>query len=69
MNRYQRLRYEKGVTIAEISRVSGVSRPTLSRLEDEDREPTAPVAKALADYYGLTIQQLLGVDEPNGAAL
>lgn len=64
MNRFRKLRYEHGLTISELARGSGVSRPTLARLEEDNTVPTAPVAKALADYYLMTVEQLL--DESNG---
>lgn len=67
MNRYKRIRYEAGLTISEVSRGSGVSRPTVTSLEESDKVPSAPVAKALADFYGVSVQQLVGPsDEPNG---
>lgn len=63
MNRFLMLRYEKGLTRAEVAIGSGVTAQTLKRLENDDTErPSAPVAKALADYYKMSVADLLGVD-------
>jgi transcriptional regulator with XRE-family HTH domain len=66
MTRLKLLRYERGLTRAEVVAATGVPLGTLQKLEDgHSSEPTAPVAKKLADFYELTVAQLLGL-EPNG---
>lgn len=62
MNRFEQLRFERGLTVRDVQRGAGLSYPTLARLE-RGGEPSAPVAKALADFYGITVGELLG---PNG---
>ena len=60
MNRLRRLRYEKGATALEVAAATGISRRTLDRYEDPECDglPTAPVAKALADYYGVPMEAI-----------
>jgi transcriptional regulator with XRE-family HTH domain len=62
MNRFEQLRFERGLTIRDVQRGAELSYPTLIRLE-RGGEPTAPVAKKLADFYGITVAGLLG-NEP-----
>jgi transcriptional regulator with XRE-family HTH domain len=67
MNRFKALRYERGLTIIEVARGAQVSRPTLYDLEREGAElPSAPIAKKLADFYGLTVAELLGTPSTAG---
>lgn len=62
MNLFKLLRYERGLTIGEVASGAGVSRPTISALEAaEQPKPSAPVARALADFYGISVAELLGV--------
>jgi|GEM_PF-4785296 len=69
MSRWEALRYARGVTRAELARETGISRSTLERLERPDspgrqqtKTPTAPVASALARFYGVAVEQLLNGD-------
>lgn len=63
MNRFALLRYEKGLTREAVASGSGVSVQTLKRLENDDTDtPSAPTAKALADFYGLSVADLLGIE-------
>lgn len=69
MNRYELMRYERGLTRARVARESGVSVTTIIGLEDGSvAKPSAPTAAALARVYGMTVAQLLGVDEPQTEA-
>lgn len=63
MNRYERLRYEKGATIGDVAKATGRARSTLRELEtSDDPRPSAPTAKALADFYGISVAELLGLE-------
>lgn len=65
MNRFKALRYERGLTIAEVARGAQVSRPTLYDLERDGAEmPSAPIAKKLADFYGMAVADLVAADMP-----
>jgi transcriptional regulator with XRE-family HTH domain len=68
LNRWALLRYERGLTLTEVADGSGVSTSTLKRLESDDKRPNAPTAKALADFYGLSITELLADPDPETKA-
>lgn len=73
LNRFERLRYERGLTQQEVADGAGISRGTVMRLEQlRNAKPTAHVANALARFYGLTVSELLSDapvdDEPRRAA-
>jgi transcriptional regulator with XRE-family HTH domain len=58
------LRIERGWTLDELSRQSGISRATLSRLENCETSPTANILGKLCAVYGLSMSRLLaGIDE------
>lgn len=64
MNRFELLRFEKGLTRVEVAAGTGVKQRTLRAIETgQVSRPSAPVAKALADFYGMSVAELLGVDE------
>ena len=68
MTRLRLLRYERGVEMAEVASSVGINRQTLGRLERGTTKPSASTAKALADYYEVTVADLLGVEDPKAAA-
>ncbi|MEV6263121.1 XRE family transcriptional regulator [Streptomyces sp. NPDC051784] len=53
------LRTERGWSLEELSRRTGVSRSTLSRLERGELSPTASALGLLCTAYGLTMSRLL----------
>lgn len=64
MNRLRLLRFERGLKMQDVAEGTGLTRQTLRRLEsDETGEPSASTAKALADFYGVTVADLLGLEE------
>lgn len=64
MNRLKLMRYERGLTQAEVAQACGIAVGTLKALErGGTTEPHAPTAKAVADFYGVTVADLLGVKE------
>jgi transcriptional regulator with XRE-family HTH domain len=63
MNRFEHLRYERGLTQQQVADGAGISRGTVIRLEQSRYpKPTATVANALADFYGLPITDLMPLD-------
>jgi transcriptional regulator with XRE-family HTH domain len=69
VNRYRLMRFERGLTLDQLSEATGVSPRTLLRLERDQTMPAATTAKALADFYGLTVAELLGLEPiANGEA-
>lgn len=67
MNRLRLLRYERGIELSDVAAGTGLNRQTIGRLERGDTKPSAATAKALADFYEITVAELLGVDERSAA--
>jgi transcriptional regulator with XRE-family HTH domain len=68
VNRYRLLRFERGLEIEEVAQGAGLHRHTVRRLETgETPEPSAATAKALADFYGISVPSLLGIDSREAA--
>lgn len=65
MNRFERMRYEKGLAIVDVAEGSGLTRQTVRAVEGlaEGEHPIAPTAKALADFYDVSVADLLGLSE------
>jgi len=61
--RLKSLRGERGWSLDELSRRSGVSRATLSRLENAEVSPTASVLGKLCAAHGLTLSRLMHMVE------
>lgn len=58
--RLKKLRTENGLTQDQLSEKSGLSHACIALLEVEKRSPTAQTLNALADYFGVTTDYLLG---------
>lgn len=67
LNRWALLRYERGATIAEVAAGARISVRTIMRLEAEGKSPNARTAKALADFYGMSVADLLTAPEREAA--
>ncbi len=63
------LRAERGWSLDELTRRSGISRASLSRLENGDVSPTASVLGKLCGAYGMTMSRLLRMVEDDFVAL
>lgn len=63
MNAIKLARYEAGQRLGDVAKATGIDRTALSRYESGDRMPTAENAKALADYYGVSVAELLGLKD------
>lgn len=61
--RLKKLRKEKGDTQAEIAEALGVNAKTISRWESGKTELKKVHIQALAEYFGVNIGYLLGVDD------
>jgi transcriptional regulator with XRE-family HTH domain len=59
MNRWELIRYQRGLTHREVAEGSGVSLSTVIRLERNDQKPGAATVKALADFYVVSVAELL----------
>jgi transcriptional regulator with XRE-family HTH domain len=62
--RLKELRKEKKLKQIEIAEVLNCSQGVYSRYESEEREPPFDIIKKLADFYGVTVDYLMGRDVP-----
>ncbi|WNZ10000.1 helix-turn-helix transcriptional regulator [Streptomyces sp. 11x1] len=62
------VRERRGVTLADVSRATGISPSTLSRIETGRRKPTLEVVLQLAEEYGVALDELVGT-APAGVAV
>lgn len=67
--RLRALRAERNWPLDELARRSGVSRATLSRLENAEVSPTANVLGRLCAAYGITMSRLMRMVEEEFAPL
>ncbi len=67
--RLHALRAENGLSLQELAERSGISRATLSRIENGEVSPTAETLGALAAAYAMTISRMLTPMERPFAAL
>jgi len=67
--RLKELRSDRGWSLDELARRSGVSRATLSRLENSAISPTTSMLAKLCAAYGLTMSRLMHMAEGNFAPL
>mgnify|MGYP002511932914 FL=1 len=59
------LRSERDLSRRVVAASTGMTERTYQRYENAERDPSAPVLLALADYYDVTTDYLLGrTDEP-----
>ncbi|HFR3948789.1 helix-turn-helix domain-containing protein [Streptococcus suis] len=63
MNRLKELRKEKKLTQEELASEIGVSKITILRWENGERQIKPDKAQALADYFGVSVGYLLGYSE------
>jgi len=61
--RLQGLRARRGVTLAEVSEATGISKSTLSRLETGQRRPSLELLLPLAHVYRVSLDDLVGAPE------
>ncbi len=59
----KRLRKEKDITQEELSEILGVSFQSVSRWENNACYPDMELLPVIADFFGITVDNLLGVDE------
>lgn len=59
-----RLCKEKNITIAELERACGIANGTIGKWRDSTNDPRFSNVKAVADYFGVTVDALLNGDQP-----
>lgn len=63
MNRLKELRKQKGLTQQELADEISVSKITILRWENEERQIKTEKAQQLADYFGVSVGYLLGYSD------
>ena len=61
-NRIEEIRKERGIRQEEFAKAMGVSRQTISSLENGRYNPSIQLAFKLARYFGLTVEDIF-IDE------
>lgn len=56
----RRLRERRRISRRVLSELCGLSKNMISRYERGERVPTMPEAAALADFFGITLDELWG---------
>ncbi len=56
----KKARYNTGFTQREIEKETGIPQPSLARFEKGERIPDAEKLGILADFYGVSVDWLLG---------
>ncbi|MCJ2166810.1 helix-turn-helix domain-containing protein [Leuconostoc citreum] len=62
-NRIKELRQKQNLTLKELSSRTGISDVNLSRYERGSVQPREQMWKKLADYFGVSVAELIGVDD------
>ena len=62
-NRIEQIRKEQGIRQDELARLMGVSRQTISSLENGRYNPSIFLAYKIAKYFGMTIEEVFIFDE------
>jgi transcriptional regulator with XRE-family HTH domain len=66
----RKLRKEKGITMEELAHFIDVSYSLIAMYENDKRQPTPKTLQALADYFNVSIDYLLGrTDNPKTALI
>jgi transcriptional regulator with XRE-family HTH domain len=61
--RLRRVREQRGVTLTEVAERTGISKSTLSRLENGQRKPSLELLLPLAELYRVPLDDLVGAPE------
>lgn len=60
------LRSERNLSRRVVAASTGMTERTYQRYENAERDPSAPTLLALADYYGVSADYLLGRTDERG---
>ena len=66
-NRIEAIRKERGVMQEELAKSMGVSRQTISSLENGRYNPSIMLAYRIAKYFGMTIEEVFVFEEEEKA--
>ena len=62
-NKIEEIRKERGIRQEELAKVLGVSRQTISSLENGRYNPSILLAHNIAKYFGMTIEEVFCFEE------
>ena len=62
-NRIETIRRERGILQDELAKAMGVSRQTISSLENGRYNPSIMLAYKIAKYFGMTIEEVFVFEE------
>ena len=62
-NRIEEIRNAKGIRQDELAKLMGVSRQTISSLENGRYNPSIMLAYKISQYFGMTIEEVFIFDE------
>lgn len=66
MNRIKELRLKKGISQRQLAKEIGISEQSISKYEHNKRNPKIDKLQKLANYFGVSVSYLQGVNEiPN----
>lgn len=63
------LRTKKGLSQAAVARAMGISRQNYAYYETNQRDPDTAMVKALAEFFGVSTDYILGRSEPENKRL
>ena len=64
--RLRELRLKKNISLEKMAKDLGTTKATLSRYENGLRDPKTEVTKKFAEYFGVSVDYLIGnTDKPN----
>ena len=63
MHRLRELRRQKGLSMREMGEQIGLSESTVSLYENGRRKPSHELLCRLADFFGVSVDYMLGKDE------
>ena len=61
-NNIQRLRQSRGETLQELGDALHLTRSAVKNYENAEREPSLEIVAAIAEHYGVTVDELLRGD-------
>ncbi len=64
-NKIEQIRREKNIRQEEFARLMGVSRQTISSLETGRYNPSIFLAHKIAEFFGMTIEEVFIFEEEN----
>ena len=66
-NTVRELRWEQGLSQAELARAVKVSRQTINSIETGRYVPSLPLALELARYFGRTVEEIFDDDDADAS--